>query len=59
MRAMCSGPYPSIERQARALRDEPGMPDWPIEHYVAWLEAINETLFWIYVRHLQGRIENG
>lgn len=48
-----------MERQARALRDEPGMPDWPIEHYVAWVEAINETLFWIYVQHVQKRIENG
>jgi hypothetical protein len=57
MRCLCGGPYPSIEQQAQTLRNEPRAPQWPIEHYIATVEAVNEYLIRIYLTRLKDHID--
>jgi hypothetical protein len=59
MKCLCEGPYPSIEKQAQRLRSEPDMPPWPLETYVAWVEAINGALLAICIRQMQRRFGFG
>jgi hypothetical protein len=42
MKCLCSGPYPSIERQVSALRAESDAPRLPMRDYLAIVEAVNE-----------------
>jgi hypothetical protein len=53
MRCLCAGPYPSIEQQAQTLRNEPCAPQWPIKHYIATVEAVNEYLVMLYLAHFR------
>lgn len=56
MRCMCAGIYPSIEEQARRLHDEPGMPEWSMETYIAKIEATNLNLLAIIIEAFRRRL---
>ena len=57
MRCLCGGPYPSIEEQARRLQSEPGMPEWSVQTYVGWVEAVNEVLMMILIEQRRRSLE--
>ena len=57
MQTMCSGSYPLIEEQARALQAEPGMPEWSLPIYVKKIETINLMIMCIMIEAFRRKLE--